>query len=62
VLVFTAAIRVCPSKAGLYCGLLGADVSTEREEPVAEGDFVDEQAATNSRPAAAIIVFIMQMF
>ena len=55
--VFTDVIRVCPTKAGLYCGLLGGNVSTDDEPSELEGDFCDEQAATNRRPAAANTIF-----
>ena len=36
VLVFTPATLVCPAKAGLYCGLLGAFVSTGGHVPVGD--------------------------
>src|SRR5690606_11358783 len=62
VVVFAAAIRVCPSKAGLYCGLFAGTVSTGGKLPGLLEDLVDEHAIRHRLDAAANNNFFMPKY
>jgi len=59
VVVLVPAILVCPSNAGLYCGLFGACVSTGDGAPGVLGDLVDEHVTKNRMDAIAKNIFFI---